>query len=450
MKKGISRRGFIGHMLGGAAAFTGLSVPLLKIDNAESQQSGRTKMFVVFQLLGGIDPMLFFPYTSIYSELGEFRGDYARLNPSGLTEITPGLGVNQRFSLLSAHFSNMAVIKNAGNAFDSGENRSHATATRRMSLGGSESRYGNQGWTARLYNQGTRLIGFGGYEALFNCNCKNPPLVLNNFDTFDISTTTFSEEQGGLDTARQVKDTLAKLSNLEPNRPVSEIERKYRDSQKSMFSYLDQVSATNAFRTPLHDLYELNYFDPEGAAGSGVFKTYLKLSYKLRNIAQIMLENKTRGKGEALVTTLSLGGFDTHADWRSRGDILIFPFAAALNIFFADLKAMSLFDDVVLACFSEFGRTIFGNGSGTDHGVGYPLMVFGGRVKGQVYGEVETLAGLKLMAETNRNAWRREVASERIVLEILENHLGVDGKSVFPEPHYSKIPKYSDLALFRA
>src|SRR5690606_30093551 len=100
-------------------------------------------------------------------------------------------------------------------------------------------------------------------------------------------------------------------------------------------------------------------------------------------------------------------------------------------------------DDVVMAFFSEFGRMSKGNGRGTDHGDGYPLTVIGGKIKGQVYGEIEDLNTLNTLVN-HRNAWPREVASERIVVDILEKHLKIDPRLAFPEPYYSSIPKAGD------
>jgi uncharacterized protein (DUF1501 family) len=56
-----------------------------------------------------------------------------------------------------------------------------------------------------------------------------------------------------------------------------------------------------------------------------------------------------------------------------------------------DLKEHDRADDVVLFIFSEFGRRIRDNGSGTDHGSGGAAFVIGQAVQGGMYGEYPSL-----------------------------------------------------------
>ena len=59
--------------------------------------------------------------------------------------------------------------------------------------------------------------------------------------------------------------------------------------------------------------------------------------------------------------------------------------------FFRDLKDHGRENDVTVLLFSEFGRRIEDNGSGTDHGSGGVAFVLGGSVKGGFYGEQPSL-----------------------------------------------------------
>ena len=56
-----------------------------------------------------------------------------------------------------------------------------------------------------------------------------------------------------------------------------------------------------------------------------------------------------------------------------------------------DVKEHDREDDVVLFLFSEFGRRIKDNGSGSDHGSGGVAFVIGNNVKGGMYGEYPSL-----------------------------------------------------------
>lgn len=78
------------------------------------------------------------------------------------------------------------------------------------------------------------------------------------------------------------------------------------------------------------------------------------------------------------VYMVSLGGFDTHADQADDHATLLNFFSSSVKAFFDDLAANNQDQNVLGMSFSEFGRTIFENGSdGTDHGTGGPMFLFG-------------------------------------------------------------------------
>lgn len=57
-----------------------------------------------------------------------------------------------------------------------------------------------------------------------------------------------------------------------------------------------------------------------------------------------------------------------------------------------DLRKHDAAEEVVMMVFSEFGRRIQENGSGTDHGSGGGAFMIGERVNGAMYGEYPSLA----------------------------------------------------------
>ena len=65
--------------------------------------------------------------------------------------------------------------------------------------------------------------------------------------------------------------------------------------------------------------------------------------------------------------------------------------------FYDDLKEHDASDNVVLLVFTEFGRRVHDNGSGTDHGSGGVAFVVGDAVKGGLYGEYPSLEEGKLL-----------------------------------------------------
>lgn len=78
------------------------------------------------------------------------------------------------------------------------------------------------------------------------------------------------------------------------------------------------------------------------------------------------------------VYMVSLDGFDTHADQLDDHSTLLNYLSTSVKAFFQDLSAGGMDQNVLGMTFSEFGRTIYENGSsGTDHGTGSPIFLFG-------------------------------------------------------------------------
>ena len=85
------------------------------------------------------------------------------------------------------------------------------------------------------------------------------------------------------------------------------------------------------------------------------------------------------------------GSYDTHSGELLNHATLWDELANAVGDFYADLEEHGLEDDAVVMVFSEFGRRIDDNGSGTDHGSGGVAFVMGSNVKGGLYGEYPSL-----------------------------------------------------------
>src|SRR5690349_7202581 len=95
------------------------------------------------------------------------------------------------------------------------------------------------------------------------------------------------------------------------------------------------------------------------------------------------------------VISVELGGFDTHNNQRPAHDACMRRLDAGLGAFLNDIAQSSAGGEVLVVCFSEFGRRLKENGSrGTDHGVAAPMLVFGSKVKGGLYGKHPSLTDL--------------------------------------------------------
>ena len=103
----------------------------------------------------------------------------------------------------------------------------------------------------------------------------------------------------------------------------------------------------------------------------------------MKNIAQTHLADfGTR----VLFTTSPYNGFDTHAAEATAHAALWSDVSDTVETFFADLQDHGKAENTLLFMFSEFGRRIFDNGSGTDHGAASVAFAVGDKVKGGIYG----------------------------------------------------------------
>lgn len=85
------------------------------------------------------------------------------------------------------------------------------------------------------------------------------------------------------------------------------------------------------------------------------------------------------------------GGYDTHANQAPAQPGLFRDLAGAVNDFFADLEEHNADENVVMLIFTEFGRRVYDNGSGTDHGSGGGAFLVGKPVEGGLYAEYPSL-----------------------------------------------------------
>jgi uncharacterized protein (DUF1501 family) len=110
------------------------------------------------------------------------------------------------------------------------------------------------------------------------------------------------------------------------------------------------------------------------------------IGQSLRGVAQV----KFADLGTRVFYTAH-NGFDTHGTQLAVHAQLWREVSEAIAAFFADLRAHDAADDVIMLLWSEFGRRVRDNGSGTDHGAGGIAFVFGEAVKGGMYGEYPSL-----------------------------------------------------------
>jgi uncharacterized protein (DUF1501 family) len=102
---------------------------------------------------------------------------------------------------------------------------------------------------------------------------------------------------------------------------------------------------------------------------------------------------------EALAATrvysVSLGGFDLHADEKSAQESQLAKLDKPLAAFADRMAKTAAGRDVVVAVYSEFGRRVKANASdGTDHGTASSMFLLGAGVPGGLYGAPPSLTDL--------------------------------------------------------
>ncbi|MGR5120435.1 DUF1501 domain-containing protein [Vibrio astriarenae] len=116
------------------------------------------------------------------------------------------------------------------------------------------------------------------------------------------------------------------------------------------------------------------------------------IGQQLRVILLLLL-NRDKFQQPAQFFSATLGGFDTHSAQKVNQGELLRELASQISVFYQRLDEFGLTESVTTFTFSEFGRTLEPNGSGTDHGWGNCHFVLGGDVHGgRILGDWPNLA----------------------------------------------------------
>ena len=110
------------------------------------------------------------------------------------------------------------------------------------------------------------------------------------------------------------------------------------------------------------------------------------IAQSLKSVAQVLFADL----GTRIFYTQH-GSFDTHSGEIVSHAKLWDEVAGGIGDFYDDLREHGRENDVAILVFSEFGRRIKDNGSGTDHGSGGTAFVIGGEVNGGLYGDYPSI-----------------------------------------------------------
>jgi uncharacterized protein (DUF1501 family) len=119
-----------------------------------------------------------------------------------------------------------------------------------------------------------------------------------------------------------------------------------------------------------------------------------------------------------------IGGFDNHANQAGNHAALLRQLADGIAAFARDLRADGLLDRVLLATYSEFGRTLAENGRrGTDHGAAAPMFLVGGRVRPGLIGPHPSLTDL------DQGGLKFHTDFRQVYATLLKRWLGLDSRA---------------------
>ena len=145
------------------------------------------------------------------------------------------------------------------------------------------------------------------------------------------------------------------------------------------------------------------------------------IAQNLQGIAKVLLADV----GTRIFYTQH-GGYDTHANEGPVHPKLWTELSQGISDFYADLQEHNASENVLVFVFTEFGRRVRDNGSGTDHGSGGLALAIGDAVHGGMYSEYPSLKERDLL-EGDLNF---TVDFRGVYGTMIEKWLGLDAKDV--------------------
>jgi uncharacterized protein (DUF1501 family) len=175
--------------------------------------------------------------------------------------------------------------------------------------------------------------------------------------------------------------------------------------EKAMLSLGTEVSKESAARAMVRSAYRAEalvdsafakVIAPDGGSGTDEMSEAGSAGGQSGLAAQLALVARCiTAAVPTRVYTVSLGGFDTHANEKAAQQSQLTQLDTAIGHFFDALAGSPHGRDVVLVAYSEFGRRVAANASqGTDHGTAGPVFVAGAPARSGYYGDAPSLTDL--------------------------------------------------------
>jgi uncharacterized protein (DUF1501 family) len=368
----------------------------LALDQAKAQAQASAKILVVLQLSGGNDGL----NTVVpFADPG-----YAQLRPSlGVADqalrLTDQLGLHPNLAKVKDLYDQgkVAVVQGVGYP---NPNRSHFRSMDIWHTAHPES-FERSGWLGRYVDA---------------CQCGQEPGAMPAISVGDQLNGLFWTET----TLVPAVASIGAFSFL--------TDTKYKNDRTFQLQALHSIYSQAGTFSPYETLIRKGTLS--ALAGSdelqrlaAAYKTPIDypanngLANQLKLVAQVIA-----GDVGTRLFSVSMGGFDTHANQKDHHATLLGQMGDAIDAFMRDLATINRQDDVVLMTFSEFGRRARQNGSqGTDHGTAEPMFVIGNRVHGGLYGTYPSLEDLDPNGDLKYSADFRSVYAG-----VLKDWVGTD------------------------
>jgi len=442
----FNRREFVKSGLAGSTLLAfGSSAPGFLASTAMAAEAGKEKILVVVELTGGNDGLntviphgddLYYkarPKLGIRTKEGILSVDeHTGLNPA-LQHLKPMVDEKKLAAVLGVGYPN--------------PNRSHFES---MDVWHSAdpTRRAPNGWLGR----GMSLLKMReGHVPAFHISKQQLPLALlgsgmgiptlHPDKPFDLQLAgdphRFQSDSSVATDKLQPKVSKENENNKKRRKLIDELASLGEDDKNEMFQFVRRTSMhTYTSIEQLREILSGGFQKPQGQAEyQGNQYSYKRegLYYELQLVAQMI-----RAQFGTRIYYLALDGFDTHSGQRTTHAQLLQKLGIAIAQFFAQLKRTSDEDRVVLLTFSEFGRRVKENGSGTDHGAGSSLLVLGPAVKGGLVGEHPSLEPDKL----DNGDLRFNIDFRQVYATVLDRWLECDSRRVLGDA-YENVPLFA-------
>ncbi len=316
---------------------------------------GRT--LILLELKGGNDGLnTIVPYTDeLYYKLRPTLG----VKRDKVMQISDKFGFNPAFSDLMLLWKNkeMAIVQDVGYP---NPNLSHFRGINIWNSASNASDFIDDGWITRLFSEARPGAEFAADGVNLGKNSAGA-LIGNKAKLITLG--------------KKPDNTLTQASRIRPgksqmaNKALDHILKQRRDLRGA---------ADNIIEKQLKNI-SLDGVFPQSSLGLQ-FQTAARLL-----IAGVKVP----------VIKLTIDGFDTHAEQEPLHTELLSEVSKSVATFAKIMRSNDLWNKITIMSYSEFGRRVAeNNSSGTDHGTAAPQFLFGGKIKGGIYGNPPELSDL--------------------------------------------------------